>query len=210
MKRIVSAAVHVAGVVGFGLLSPLPVSAQVAADVPAGRYKTDPTHTSVTWKVPHLGLSNYTARFTKVDATLTFDPVKPELSKLTASIDPMSIRTDFPFVEKENFDKTLAESAKWFNGAVAKTITFTSTAVKMTSDKTAIVTGELTLLGVTKPLVLNVTLNGSMKEHPFTKTPAIGFSGSGTVKRSEFNMTSGLPYVGDDVSLLIEAEMIGG
>ena len=203
----------VAGIAGLALAVAvavsLPAAAQLASDVPAGTYKIDPTHASLTWKVSHMGMSNYTARFTKLDATLAFDPAKPETAKLTATVDPTSIRTDYPFVEKENFDKVLVESAKWFNAGVAKTITFNSTAVKMTGAKTADVTGDLTLLGVTKPVVLKVTFNGGMKEHPFTKKPAIGFSATGVVKRSEFGMGNAIPVVGDDVTLLIEAEMSG-
>ena len=193
---------------GLALAAAVPASAQLATDVPAGTFKIDPTHASVTWKVMHMGLANYTARFAKVDGTLTFDPAKPETSKLTASIDPMSIKTDFPFVEKENFDKKLATDAQWFNGEFFDKITFVSTAVAMTGAKTADVTGDLTLLGVTKPVVLKVAFNGGMLAHPFTKKPAIGFSATGNVKRSEFGMTGGLPFVGDDVALLIEAEML--
>jgi polyisoprenoid-binding protein YceI len=167
----------------------------------------DPTHASVTWKVMHMGLSNYTARFAKSDATLVFDPAKPEASKLTATVDPLSIRTDFPFVEKEDFDKKLAKDAKWFNAEFFDKITFASTAVKMTGAKTADVTGDLTLLGVTKPVVLKVTFNGGMAAHPMTKKPAIGFSATGSVKRSEFGLTGGIPFVGDDVAVSIEAEM---
>ena len=196
-----------AAALALAFAPPLPASAQLATDIPAGTFKLDPTHASVTWKVLHMGLANYTARFTKLDATLTFDPAKPEASKLTASIDPMSIRTDYPFVEKENFDKVLAESAKWFNAGVAKTITFTSTNVKMTGAKTADVTGDLTLLGVTKPVTLKVTFNGGMAAHPFTKKPAVGFSATGIVKRSEFGMKTNIPMISDDVALLIEAEM---
>lgn len=189
-------------------LTAVPASAQLATDVPAGTYKMDPTHASVTWKVMHMGLSNYTARFAKVDGTLTFDPAKPETSKITASVDPLSIRTDFPFVEKEDFDKKLATDPKWFNGEFFDKITFVSTGVKMTGAKTADVTGDLTLLGVTKPAVLKVTFNGGMAAHPMTKKAAIGFSAAGTVKRSEFGMTGGIPFVGDDVAVLIEAEMM--
>ena len=194
---------------GVALAVTGPACAQLATDVPAGTFKIDPTHASVTWKVMHMGLSNYTARFARVDGTLVFDPAKPETSKLTASVDPLSIKTDFPFVEKEDFDKKLAKGAEWFNADVAKTITFTSTSVKMTGAKTADVTGDLTLLGVTKPLVLKVTFNGGMAAHPMSKKPAIGFSATGSVKRSEFGLKGGLPFVGDDVALLIEAEMQG-
>ena len=195
--------------IGLAVALALPAAAELASDVPAGTFKLDPAHASVTWRVSHMGLSNYTARFAKMDATLVFDPAHPETSKLTASVDPTSIKTDFPFVEKENFDKTLVESAKWFNANVAKTITCTSTTVKMTGDKTADVTGDLTLLGVTKPVTLKVAFNGGMKAHPMSKKPAIGFSATGLVKRSEFGMTGGIPFVGDDVNLLIEAEMQG-
>ena len=191
-------------------LGAAPASAQLATDVPAGTFKVDPAHASLTWRVLHMGLANYTARFTKLDATLTFDPAKPEAAKLTATIDPASIKTDYPFPEKENFDKVLFESAKWFNGSVAKSITFTSTGVRMTGAKTADVTGDLTLLGVTKPVTLKVTFNGGMASHPFTKKPAIGFSAAGTVKRSEFGMTNGIPVIADDVNLVIEAEFVGG
>lgn len=186
-------------------LAALPASAQLATDIPAGTFKVDPTHVSVTWRVMHMGLSNYTARFAKADATLTLDPAKPEAAKLVASVDPLSIKTDFPFVEKENFDNVLATGAKWFN---AQPITFASTSVKMTGANTADVTGDLTMLGVTKPAVLKVTFNGGMAAHPFTKMPAIGFSATGTIKRSEFGLTAGIPHVGDDVALLIEAEMM--
>lgn len=192
------------------ILGALPASAQLATDAPAGTYKIDPAHASVTFKVSHLGLSNYTARFTKIDATLALDPAKPESAKLSAVIDPTSIRTDYPFPEKENFDKVLAESAKWFNAGVAKSVTFTSTAVKMTGAKTADVTGDLTLLGVTKPVTMKVTFNGGMASHPMAKKPAAGFSATTTVKRSEYGMTNALPFIGDDVTVLIETEFFGG
>jgi polyisoprenoid-binding protein YceI len=194
---------------GLAAAAALPASAQHAADVPAATYKIDPTHASLTWKVMHMGLSNYTARFTKLDATLSFDPAKPEAAKLTATIDPASLKTDYPFPEKENFDKVLVEGAKWFNAGANKSITFTSTAVKMTGAKTADVTGDLTFLGVTKPVTLKATFNGGMKEHPFAKKPAIGFSATGSVKRSEFGMSNYVPMIGDDVALLIEAEFFG-
>jgi polyisoprenoid-binding protein YceI len=197
-------------VAGLALATVGSASAQLAVDVPAGTYKIDPTHASLTWKVSHMGLSNYTARFTKIDATLDFDPAKPEAAKLTATVDPTSLKTDYPNVAKVDFDKELVENAKWFNANVAKMITFKSTAVKMTGAKTADVTGDLTLLGVTKPVTLKVTLNGGMKEHPFAKKPAIGFSGTATIKRSDFGMANLIPVVADEVALLLEVEMFGG
>ncbi|NJO56507.1 MAG: polyisoprenoid-binding protein, partial [Rhodospirillales bacterium] len=187
-----------------------PAAAQLAVDVPAGVYKVDPTHASVHWRVSHLGLSNYTGRFIRFDATLTIDPAKPEAAKLEASVDPLSLRTDYPFADKKNFDNILATDAKWFNAGAFPAITFKSTAVKMTGPKTAEVSGDVTLLGVTKPLTLKTTLNGGMKEQPFAKKPALGFSAVGTLKRSDFGMVNLIPGVGDEVEIVLEVEFLGG
>lgn len=175
-------------------------------EAPAGTYVLDPTHASITWKVNHLGLSNYTARFTKMDATLTFDPAHPELTTVTATIEPSSVKTDYPHPEQKDFDKELATGPEWFNAMKFPAITFHSTKVEKTGDTTAKLYGDLNFLGVTKPIVLNATYVGSMKSHPFTKMGAIGFSATGSIKRSDFGMKGGLPYVGDDVNITIEAE----
>ncbi|MEO1206076.1 MAG: YceI family protein [Pseudomonadota bacterium] len=196
---------------GLAVVSPAVAESvkPAALDVPAGTYAIDPTHASVTWKVGHLGLSNYTARFVKFDAKLDFDPAAMDKSKLTVTIDPKSIRTDYPFADTKDFDKKLAEDAEYFNANAHPEITFTSTAVEMTGEKTAKVTGDMTMLGVTKPVTLDVTLNGAMKEQPFAKKPALGFSASTVIKRSEFGFTKLVPVVSDDVTLLIEAEFLG-
>ena len=78
----------------------------------------------------------------------------------------------------------------------------------MTGAKTAKVTGDLTLLGVTKPVVLDVTLNNAMREQPFAKKPALGFSGTTTINRSEFGLSKYVPMIGDQVQILIEAEFL--
>ncbi len=176
------------------------------AEAPAGKYVIDPTHASLTWKVSHLGLSNYTARFTKLNATLNYDAADPTKSTLTVTVDPTSLETDYPFPEQEDFDKKLIEGEEWFNAGAHKAIQFKSTGVEMTSDNTAKVTGDLTFLGVTKPAVLNVTLNRAMAEHPMAKIPALGFSATTNIKRSDFGMEKLIPLIGDDVQLLIEAE----
>lgn len=193
-------------VISLIMFASVPLRAEI--DVPAGTFALDPTHASVTWKVNHLGLSNYTARFTKLDASLDFDPKTPANSKLTVSVDPASLKTDYPFPAKENFDKKLIESEKWFNAGAHKTISFTSTKVEMTGDFTAKVTGNLTFRGETKPVILDVTLNNAIKEHPFAKKPALGFSATTKLSRSEFGMTHLVPMVGDEVTLLIEAEFV--
>ncbi len=186
-----------------------PASAQLAGDAPAGTYKIDPAHASVHFKVSHLGLSSYTARFIRFDATLTIDPTKPDAAKLEATVDPTSLRTDYPFADKKDFDKVLIEDAKWLNATVAKSISFKSTGIKMTGPNTADVIGEISLLGVAKPLTLKTTFNGALKEQPFAKKPAMGFSAVGTIKRSDFGMVNLIPSVGDEVQIVIEAEFLG-
>ena len=122
-------------------------------------------------------------------------------------MDPTSIRTGFPFADAKDFDKELIQSPNFFNTSEHPEIKFVSTSIERTGDKTAKVTGDLTLLGVTKPVTLDVTLNGQMA-HPMKKKPALGFSGVANIKRSEFGMTHLVGGIGDDVQLLLEAEFI--
>jgi polyisoprenoid-binding protein YceI len=192
----------------FVFALPMLACAQMTApdQLPDGLYKLDQTHASVTWKVSHLGLSNYTARFTKIDADLFFDPRDPTKSKLTASVDPTSIRTDYPNASEKDFDKKLAQDETWFNATKFPDIRFSSTRIEKTGEKTGKIYGDLTFLGVTKPLVLDVTFNGSYLKKPFADTPALGFSAKSVLKRSEWGFNTYVPMIGDDVELLIEVE----
>ena len=174
---------------------------------PAGTYKIDHAHSSLTWKVNHFGLSNYTARFSTFDAILDIDPARPESARVFVTVDPTSIRTDYRSAQGRDFDKELGDGEKFFNAMKFTRIIFSSTRVERTGETTARVMGDLTMLGVTKPLTIEVTLNGA-KRHPTAGVPALGFSGIAKLKRSDFNMTFMLPLVGDEVSLLIEAEFL--
>lgn len=176
------------------------------AQMPAGVYELDETHASLTWKVSHLGLSDYTARFTSFDAHIDFNPEKPESSVVKASIDPTSIRTDYPYAEKKDFDKKLAQGEEWFNAGQFPQIEFKSTAIERTGDNSGVMTGDLTFMGVTKPVSLYVTFNGAMAKQPFSQKPTLGFSAKGSLKRSEWGMDTYVPNIGDEVELLIEAE----
>lgn len=181
-----------------------PAFAQAAPlDVPAGEYVLDKTHASLTWQIRHMGLSNYTARFSTYDAVINLNPADPTKSSVTVTIDPTSVRTDFPFPEKEDFDKVIAE--KFLKASQHPKITFQSTGLVATGATTGKLTGNLTFLGVTKPVTLDVVLNGA-KAHPMKKTPVLGFSATGVVKRSEFGSTEYQGPLGDDIKLIIEAE----
>lgn len=176
--------------------------------VPSGTYQLDPAHASLVWKIKHLGLSRYTARFNKFDATITLDAENPTGSEVTATIDPSSVDTDFPFADQKDFNAELT-GEQWFNIAEFPEITFQSTELELTGDSVGTMTGDLTFLGVTRPVTLDVTLNGQLEKHPFAGGPAIGFSATSTFKRTDFGFETMLgPIVGDEVTIQIEAEFV--
>lgn len=190
-------------------LAPATVMAQTPvaiSELPAGAYVLDKTHASLTWRVMHMGLAKYTARFTDFDAELELNPADVTQSKLMVKIDPTSIRTDYPYPEKKDFDAKLVNDENWFNAKAHPEMTYTATELTKLTETTGKMTGDLTFLGITKPVTLDVTFNGAMAEHPFTKKAAVGFSAHGTLNRSEWGMSHYIPMIGDEVELLIEVE----
>ena len=177
-------------------------------ELPAGLYVLDKTHASLTWKVSHLGLSNYTARFTDFDADLTLDPSDLTNSSLIVSVDPKSIETDYPNPEQKDFDKELSEGEKWFNANEFPEIKFASKRIEVTGENTAKLYGTLDFLGQTDTLVLDVVFNKAMLSHPYAKKPAMGFSATADLKRSQWGFDTYLPNIGDNVEILIEVEFI--
>ena len=175
-------------------------------DMPSGEYKLDLSHASIVWKVSHLGLSNYVARFTDFDAAIDFNPKNIEKSQITASINPMSIQTAYPNAAKKDFDRILATEKGWFNSEAFSTINFTSTSIDMRTENTAVMQGTLTFLGVTKEVFLDVEFNGAMTKQPFTGKPTMGFSATTSINRSDFGMSQYVPSIGDNVEIMIEGE----
>ncbi|MEO1329488.1 MAG: YceI family protein [Pseudomonadota bacterium] len=190
-----------------------PAAAQ-SADAPSGAYNLDPTHASVVFKVAHLGLSDYTARFTKFDIALNLDAENPANSTVTATIDPSSVETEYPGAT--DFNGEIANDAKFLNAGQFPEITFTSTSVEPTGDNTAKVTGDLSMLGATQPVTLDVVLNGALANHPFAKKPAVGFTATGEFDRTVWGMAhltntlgaDGPAIVSPTVSFEIQAEFI--
>jgi len=182
-----------------------------SAPVPAGAYALDMSHTSLVFRVDHLSFSRYTGRFTKLDAKLQFDPVNPEKSSLLVEIDPKSIAADGA---PEGFMAALA-GKEWLDADRFPKITYRSTKVEKVGAKGLRITGDFTLHGVTKPLVLNATYNGGYAGHPFDPHARIGFSATGKLKRSDFGISYGIPApgstmgVGDEVEIVIETEFTG-
>ncbi|PIB91088.1 YceI family protein [Caulobacter sp. FWC2] len=181
------------------------------ADVPAGAYTLDKSHATLVFRVSHLGFSNYTAAFADFDAKLNFDQNNAAASTLEATINPRSLTLPAP---PEGFLAELV-GPQWLNTATYPVITFKSTKVETTGPDTGKVTGDLTLHGVTKPVVLDVTYNGGYPGHPMDPHARIGFSAKGAFKRSDFGIAYGVPAPGttmgvsDEVLVTIEAEFSG-
>lgn len=188
-------------------------AAALAADVPAGEYKTDHAHSTLLFRVSHMGFSHYTARFRHFDAKLQFDPRNLTATQLTATVDPRSIETDYPD-PKYDFNGELA-GEQFLNAAKFPEITFRTTQVEDLGNQALRVHGELTLHGVTKPIVLDATYNGGYGGHPMDPQARVGFSAHGVLRRSDFGISGGIPGagtnlgVGDQVAVVIESEFNG-
>lgn len=175
--------------------------------VPSGTYASDPTHTSLFWSVNHFGLSNYTARINGVDATVELDADDLSQSSLTATIDMAGVDTDHPFPENTDFNAEL-RGANWLNTDAFPQATFTSTAIMVTGDDTAEITGDLTFLGQTLPVTLETKLIGLLEDHPFTDGAAFGIAATGTFDRTDFGFSTFVPNVGAEVTIQINAEFL--
>lgn len=193
---------------------PAPVEAPdpvaVAITAPSGQYTLDKNHSSIIARVNNFGLSHYTLRFTSPDATLQFDPATPTESTLIANVDVRSIET--AFTGDRDFDAEL-QNSEWLDAANNPLMIFRSTALELTSATTGRMTGDLTIRGVAKPAVFDVTFNNGYAQHPGDPQIAVlGFSARGVIKRSEYGIMALLPPAGtttgvsDEVEILIEAQ----
>lgn len=175
------------------------VTAPFASAEAAETYTFDPFHTNLTWSANHFGFSNPSGKFATVTGTVTLDEAKPEASMVDVTVKTGSVVTGIDL-----FNEHLI-SEKFFDSAKFPTATFRSSKVELTGKDTATVTGDLTLLGVSKPAVLDVKLN-KIGENPISKLKTAGFSAKGVIKRSEYGMNYALPNVSDEVQITIEAE----
>ena len=177
-------------------------AALTLATVPAfaGTYTLDPGHTEVVFSWNHFGFSNPTAQFGAIAGTLDFDAAKPTQSKVDVTIDMNSLNTNVPKLDEH------LKKPDFFDVEKYPKATFKSTKVEKGGDaKHLKVTGDLTVHGVTKPVVLDVTIN-KVGEHPMLKKPAVGFDAHGSLKRSDFGIGAYVPNVSDEISLRITTE----
>jgi len=165
----------------------------------AESYKLDPHHTSVVWTANHFGFSNPSGKFSEVEGDLVLDEKHPAKSKVNVVIKMANLFTGY-----DKFDNHL-KSADFFNIEKYTTATFTSKKINLTGKNSAKVMGDLTLLGVTKPVTLNVKMN-KIAVSPISQKKTAGFTATAVIKRSDFGIDYAIPAVGDNVKLLIEAE----
>lgn len=175
-------------------------SAVLSANVMAADYVVDKEgqHAFVDFKISHLGYSFITGTFKDIDGKFSFDAARPEDSKIEFNVNTASV-----FTNHAERDKHIA-SADFLNASKFAKATFVSTSVKSTGANTADVTGDLTILGVTKPVVVKATFLGEGKD-PWGGYRA-GFEGTTTIKRSDFGKQKDLGPKSDAVELYVSFE----
>lgn len=162
-------------------------------------YKIDPTHTATVFSWNHLGFSTPSANFTDIQGVIKVDNTQPANSSVEVTIPLSSINSSVAALDKE------FQAEAWFNAAKYPNITFKSTKVETKDKKHFKITGDLTVKGITKPVVLDAVLNGQ-GEHPMLKVPAIGFNATTSFNRSDFGLGSYVPMVGDKITVNITTE----
>ncbi len=187
-----------------------PAETAVEHTAPAGAYTLDKSHASLIIRVNHIGYSQFTARFVNWDASLNLDPAAPENSTINVTIDPRSIASDNP---PEGFIDIMRND--FLKSPEFPQITFRSTRIERTGPNTANIIGDLTLLGVTRPVTLEARFNGGYEGMSLDPHARVGFSAHGTFNRSDFGMSYGLPPegsnlgVGNQVEVIVETEFNG-
>jgi polyisoprenoid-binding protein YceI len=163
-------------------------------------YTFDPLHTEVRFCWNHLGFSRQCAHFTRYEGELSYDEADPEKSQLKVTFKTDSIETLVPIFNEHMKGDKLFDAAKYPDA------TFESTKFERMDEKTGKVTGDLTVHGVTKPVILDVTLNFSGIQ-PMSKKQTLGIGAATNVKRTDFGISAAAPVVSDEVSIEIQTEM---
>ena len=191
---------------GLGLLALAMLISVPAAT--ADTWEFDKQNTSVRFTWDHLGLSRQSGQFLEVDGRLHFSPTDPEGSLVAVAIKTASLWTGV-----KEFDNNL-KSDSFFDADRFPIITFRSTNARLTGEKTGVLDGELTIMGIARPVTLQVIWNFT-GEHPFAAVNptykgkwAAGFSASTKVRRSDWGLTRALPLISDEIWITIEAEFL--
>jgi polyisoprenoid-binding protein YceI len=155
----------------------------------------------VSFEVSHFGFTDFSGFFSGASGTLQLDPAKVSASKLEVTIPVQSVLTTVPVLDTE------LKGDKWFDAVQFPNATFVSTKVTSTGKDTATIAGDLTIHGVTKPVMLKARLVGS-GTNPLDKSFTVGLEATGTIKRSDFGIKQYLPLVGDEIALKIAGAFV--
>ena len=162
-------------------------------------YVLDASHSQILFSYNHLGYSTTHGMFSGFDGEIAFDQEDPAASSVNISFPVMSMLTGW----EQRFAHLM--SGDFFGASEGDMITFASTGIAVTGDNTAMITGDLTMNGVTKSVVLDATMNQT-GTHPMAEKPWAGFDATTSVLRSDFNVGSFAPFVGDEVQIMISIE----
>lgn len=165
----------------------------------AEKYVLDSSHSQIVFSYNHLGYSTSYGMFSGFAGEISFDQADPAKSSVTVSFPVKSMLTGW----EERFAHFM--SADFFAATDEEMVTFTSTSIEVTGEKTAKITGDLTLNDVTKSVVLDAVLN-QVGDHPMANKPWAGFSATTTLIRSDYNLGMFAPYVSDEVQVQISVE----
>lgn len=174
----------------------LGATAALAAPV---KYTLDPSHSQIVFSYNHLGYSTSWGMFSGFDGEIQFDQENPAGSSVSVSFPVKTMLTGW----QARFDHLMSKD--FFDATEDEPVSFVSTGIEVTGDTTAKITGDLTLNGVTKSVVLDAQLNQA-GEHPMEKKQWAGFSGSTMILRSDFGLGMFAPYVSDEVQVQISIE----
>ncbi|MES1153666.1 MAG: YceI family protein [Rhodanobacter sp.] len=175
------------------------LGAAVAVQAAPVTYKLDPSHTMVLFSWNHFGYSNPTADFGLGEGTLVFDEQHPANSSVEVTLPLDRLDTHVPALDEH------LKKPDFLNADQYPVVTFKSTEVQPLGGNKFKVTGNLTVHGVTRPVVLDATLN-KVGPHPMTKAPSIGFDATASIKRSDFGVGAYVPNISDELSIRITTE----
>ncbi|MEV8465610.1 YceI family protein [Fluviibacterium sp. DFM31] len=180
----------------FGLATAT-LAAPVLADAEA--YVLDASHSQILFSYDHLGFSTTYGLFSGFEGEIQFDADNPAASLVSVSMPVTAMFTGW-----EERDAHLL-SDDFFGADDDDLVTFVSTGIEVTGETTALITGDLTLNGVTQAVVLDTTLNQA-GVHPMAQKPWLGFDATTVLKRSDFGVDKFAPFVSDEVAVQISIE----
>ncbi|MDW3183900.1 YceI family protein [Roseobacter sp.] len=181
------------------LLATALTAAAGMASAAAEKYVLDASHSQVLFSYNHLGFSTTYGMFSGFEGEIMFDQDDPSASSVTVSMPVMSMFTGWEKREGHFM------SDDFFGAEEGDMITFASTAIEVTGEDTAQITGDLTMNDVTKSVTLDAVLNQT-GDHPQAGKPWAGFDATATVLRSDFGLGAFAPFVSDEVEIVISIE----